>query len=39
MGRYGFGLHGIFGEEPNLELRGAYLMRGTTVPPFVKISD
>eukprot|EP00826_Nyctotherus_ovalis_P027512 TRINITY_DN214_c0_g1_i4.p1 TRINITY_DN214_c0_g1~~TRINITY_DN214_c0_g1_i4.p1 ORF type:complete len:448 (-),score=176.43 TRINITY_DN214_c0_g1_i4:76-1419(-) len=36
MGRYGFGVHGIFGEEPNLELRGLYLWRGTEIPFFVK---
>ncbi len=36
MGRYGFGIHGIFGEEPKLELRGAYMWRGTEVPFFMK---
>jgi len=36
MGRYGFGLHGIFGEEPNLEVRGVYMWRGTEIPEFVR---
>lgn len=36
MGRYGFGVHGIFGEEPNLEMRGVYMWRGTEVPFFAQ---
>eukprot|EP00826_Nyctotherus_ovalis_P044242 TRINITY_DN4767_c0_g1_i1.p2 TRINITY_DN4767_c0_g1~~TRINITY_DN4767_c0_g1_i1.p2 ORF type:complete len:399 (+),score=150.65 TRINITY_DN4767_c0_g1_i1:312-1508(+) len=36
MGRYGFGVHAVFGEEPNLEMRGAYMWRGTEIPPFIK---
>lgn len=39
MGRYGFGLHGIFGEEPKLEIKGAYLLRGTETPFFVRWDD
>jgi elongation factor 1-gamma len=35
MGRYGFGLLGIFGEEPNLEIRGAFMWRSTEIPFFV----
>lgn len=35
MGRYGFGIHGIFGEEPNLEIRGVYIFRGKEIPQFV----
>ena len=36
MGRYGFGVHGIFGEEPNFEVRGLYMWRGTKIPPFME---
>jgi hypothetical protein len=37
MGRYGFGILAIFGEEPKLEMRGVYLFRSTEIPFFVII--
>ncbi len=36
MGRYGFGMQGIFGEEPHLEMRGVYMWRSTEIPFFVR---
>lgn len=31
-GKYTFGRHGVFGEEPNLEIMGVWMMRGTEIP-------
>lgn len=30
--KYAFAIHGVYGDEPNLEIRGAWLWRGTEVP-------
>jgi elongation factor 1-gamma len=30
--KFAFGVHGVFGEEPKLEIQGVYLWRGTGVP-------
>jgi elongation factor 1-gamma len=27
-----FAIHGIYGEEPNLEIRGAWIWRGAEIP-------
>ena len=35
-GRYGFGVHTIVGDEPNLEIKGVWMLRSTEIPKFVK---
>ena len=35
-GRYGFAVHCITDDEPNLELKGVWLLRGTKMPKFMK---
>ncbi|CAD8078216.1 unnamed protein product [Paramecium sonneborni] len=30
--KYSFAIHGVYGDEPNLEIRGAWVWRGTEVP-------
>jgi len=30
--KYAFGVHGVYGEEPNLEIRGLWVWRGTEAP-------
>lgn len=30
--KYAFAIHGVYGEEPELEIRGAWLWRGTGIP-------
>ncbi|CAK82501.1 unnamed protein product (macronuclear) [Paramecium tetraurelia] len=30
--KYSFAIHGVYGDEPNLEIRGAWIWRGTEVP-------
>ena len=30
--KYTFARHGVFGEEPNLEIKGVWLLRGTVIP-------
>lgn len=30
--KYAFGVHGIYGDEPNLEIRGVWLWRGNGIP-------
>lgn len=30
--KYSFARHGVFGEEPNLEIMGVWLVRGTVIP-------
>lgn len=37
--KYAFGVHGVYGEEPNLEVRGMWLWRGTDIPAEVKELD
>jgi elongation factor 1-gamma len=34
-GKYGFGVHAIVGEEPNLELKGVWMLRGADIPKFM----
>ena len=29
--KYAFAIHGVYGDEPDLEIRGAWLWRGTEV--------
>lgn len=33
--KFAFAIHGIYGEEPNLEIRGAWMWRGTDVAPYM----
>jgi hypothetical protein len=37
--KYSFGSHGIYGEEPNLVIRGIWFWRGLDVLPAVKDLD
>jgi elongation factor 1-gamma len=37
--KYAFGVHGVYGEEPNLEIRGIWLWRGTEIAQEVKDLD
>jgi elongation factor 1-gamma len=30
--KYAFGVHGVYGEEPNLEIRGVWVWRGVGIP-------
>ena len=30
--KWAFGVHGVYGEEPDLEIRGAWMWRGTDLP-------
>ena len=32
-------MHGVYGEEPNLEIRGVWLWRGTEIPQEIKELD
>mmetsp|Transcript_132021 Transcript_132021/g.186358 ORF Transcript_132021/g.186358 Transcript_132021/m.186358 type:complete len:199 (+) Transcript_132021:42-638(+) len=34
--KYGFGVHGVYGDEPALEIRGVWCWRGTEIPQEVK---
>jgi len=34
--RFAFGVHGVYGEEPHLEIHGCYIWRGTEVPEEMK---
>lgn len=31
-----FAMHGVYGDEPNLEIRGAWLWRGADIPLVLK---
>jgi len=37
--KYAFAVHGVYGEEPTLEIRGVWLWRGTEIPKEVKELD
>ena len=30
--KYAFAIHGVYGEEPDLEIRGAWIWRGVDIP-------
>jgi len=30
--KYAFGVHGVYGEEPNLDIKGCWMWRGTEIP-------
>lgn len=30
--KYSFGVHGVYGDEPNLEIQGVWMWRGTEIP-------
>ena len=30
--KYAYGVHGVYGEEPNLEIRGVWMWRGKGIP-------
>ena len=30
--KFAFAIHGVYGEEPNLQIQGAWLWRGTDIP-------
>jgi elongation factor 1-gamma len=30
--KYCFAIHGVYGEEPNLQIRGAWMWRGVEIP-------
>lgn len=34
--KWAFAIHGVYGEEPELEIRGAWLWRGNEVPQEMK---
>ena len=34
--KYAFAVHGVYGDEPNLEIRGVWLWRGTEIPQEMK---
>lgn len=34
--KYAFGVHGVYGNEPNFEIRGCWLWRGTEIPEEMK---
>jgi len=37
--KYCFGVYGVYGDEPNLEVRGVFAWRGTKIPLMVKQHD
>jgi len=37
--KYAFGVHGVYGDEPTLEVRGVWLWRGVGEPKEVKDLD
>lgn len=37
--KYAFGVHGVYGEEPNLEIRGVWCWRGVGIPAEIKELD
>jgi len=37
--KYAFAVHGVYGEEPQLEIRGAWLWRGNEIPNEIKELD
>lgn len=37
--KYAYGIHGVYGEEPNLEIRGVWVWRGTDIPQEIKEHD
>jgi len=37
--KYAFGVHGVYGEEPTLEIRGVWVWRGTELPNEIKELD
>lgn len=37
--KYAFGVHGVYGEEPNLEIRGVWLWRGVGIPQEIRDLD
>jgi len=37
--KYAFAVHGVYGEEPQLEIRGAWLWRGNGIPNEIKELD
>lgn len=34
--KYCFAIHGVYGEEPNLEIRGAWIWRSNEIPKMLK---
>lgn len=34
--KYCFAIHGVYGDEPNLEIRGAWLWRGKDIPEIIR---
>ncbi len=34
--KYGFGVYGVYGEEPKLEVQGVWVWRGVGIPQEVK---
>jgi len=37
--KYAFAVHGVYGDEPNLEVRGVWVWRGTEIPAEIKDLD
>ena len=37
--KYAFGVHGVYGEEPNLEIQGVWVWRGNGIPNEIKELD
>jgi elongation factor 1-gamma len=37
--KYAFAVHGVYGDEPNLEIRGLWVWRGTEIPNEIKEHD
>ena len=37
--KYAFAVHGVYGDEPNLEVRGVWVWRGTDIPKEIKDLD
>jgi len=37
--KYAFGVHGVYGEEPNLEIQGVWVWRGEGIPAEIKELD
>lgn len=37
--KYAFAVHGVYGDEPNLEIRGVWLWRGDGIPAEIQELD
>jgi len=37
--KYAFGVHGVYGEEPTLEIKGVFVWRGVGIPQEIKDLD